>query len=83
MAAPLATCATEEQSSVIRFLHSESAKPIEIHRRMKVHCGDACVSQQQVYEWSHKFPNGAMSMDDAPRPGQAHSHQQRRLCYVF
>jgi hypothetical protein len=36
MAAPLATCAKEEQRSVIRFLSSEGVKPIEIHRQMKV-----------------------------------------------
>ena len=46
MAAPLATCAKEEQRSVIRFLSSEGVKPIEIHRRMKVQYGDACLSLQ-------------------------------------
>ena len=51
MAAPLATCTKEEQRSVIRFLSSEGVKPIEIHRRMKVQYGDACLSRQQVYEW--------------------------------
>jgi hypothetical protein len=43
-AAPLATY-TEEQ-------RSEGMKPIEIHRRMKVQYGDACLSLQQVYEWT-------------------------------
>src|SRR5215469_16072296 len=65
MAAPLETCTRDEQRSLIRFLRSEGVKPIEIHRRMKVQYGDACLSQQQVYEWSRKFANGA------PRPGQA------------
>jgi len=50
MATPLATCTNEEQRSVIRFLSSEEVKPIEIHRRMKVQYGDACLSVQQVYE---------------------------------
>ena len=50
MAAPLETCTREEQRSVIRFLRSKGVKPIEIHRRMKVQYGDACLSQQQVYE---------------------------------
>ena len=58
MAAPLEICTREEQRSVIRFLRSEGVKPIEIHRRMKVQHGDACLSQQQVYEWSRKFANG-------------------------
>ena len=70
MAAPLETCNREEQHSVIRFLRSEGVKPIEIHQ-MKFLYGDACLSQQQVYEWSRKFANGVTSVEDAPRPGQA------------
>ncbi|PNF34305.1 hypothetical protein B7P43_G16292 [Cryptotermes secundus] len=72
MAAPLETCTREEQRSVIRFLCSEGVKPIEIYRRMKFQYGDACLSQQQVYEWSRKFANGVTSVEDAPRLGQAH-----------
>jgi len=72
MAAPLATCTKEEQSSVIRFLRSEGAKPIEINRPMEVQYGDACLSLQQVYEWSRKFLNGVSSVTDSSRPGQAH-----------
>ena len=44
-------------------------KPIEIHRRMKVQNGDACLSLQQVYEWTRKFMNGISSVTDSPRPG--------------
>ena len=47
-------------------------KPIEIHRRMKVQYGDACLSLQQVYEGSRKFMNDLSSVKDSPRPGQAH-----------
>jgi len=72
MVAPLATCTKEEQRSVIRFLSSEGVKPIEIHRRMEVQYGDACLSLQQVYEWTRKFMNGISSVTDSPRPGQAH-----------
>ena len=72
MAAPLATCAKEEQRSVVRFFSSEGVKPIEIHRRMKVQYGDACLSLQQVYEWNRKFTNGISSVTDSPRPGQTH-----------
>ena len=72
MAVPLATCIKEEQRSVNRFLSSEGVKPIEIHRRMKVQYGDACLSLQQVYEWTRKFMNGFSSLTDSPRPGQAH-----------
>jgi len=72
MAAPLATCTKEEQLSVIRVLNSEGVKPIEIHRRMKFLYGDACLSLQQVYEWTRKFVNGISSVTDSPRPGQAH-----------
>ena len=71
MAAPLGISTSEEQRSVIRFLRSEGLKLIEIHGRMKVQYGDACLSQQQVYEWSRKFANGVTSVEDAPRTGQA------------
>jgi len=72
MVAPLATCTIEEQRSVINFLRSEGVEPIEIHRRMEVQYGDACLSLQQVYEWSRKFLNGVSSVTGYPRPGQAH-----------
>jgi len=72
LAAPLATCTKEEQRSVIRFLSSEGIKPIQIHRRMKVKYGDACLSLQQVHEWTRKFMSGVSSVTDSPRPGQAH-----------
>ena len=72
MAAPLVTYTTEEQCSVIRFLSNEGVKPIEIHQQMKVKYGDACLSLQQVYEWTGKFMNGISSVTDSPRPGQAH-----------
>jgi len=39
---------------------------------MKVQCGDACLSLQQVYEWTGQFMNGTSSVTDSPRPGQAH-----------
>jgi len=70
MAAPFATFTKEEQRSVIRFLSGEGVKPIEIHRRMKVQYGDACLPLQQVYEWTRKFMNSITS--DSPRPRQAH-----------
>ncbi|XP_035226061.1 protein GVQW3-like [Stegodyphus dumicola] len=69
--APLATCTSEEQRSVIRFLRSEGVKPIDIFRRMKVQYGDSCLSQPKIYEWCRKFANGVTSVADAPCPGQA------------
>jgi len=47
-------------------------KPIEIHRRVNVQYGDACLSLQQVYEWPRKFMNGISSVTDSPGPSQAH-----------
>jgi len=38
---------------------------------MKAQYGDACLSLQQVYEWTRKFKNGISSATDSPRPGQA------------
>ena len=72
MVATLATCTKEEQRSVIRFLSSESVKPIEVHQQMKAQYGDACLSLQQVYEWTRKFMNNISSVTDSPQPGQAH-----------
>jgi len=72
VAAPFAKCTTEEQRSVIRFLSSEGVKPIEIHRRMKIQYGDACLSLQQVYQCTRKFMYAISSVTDSPRPGQAH-----------
>ena len=39
---------------------------------MKVQYGDACLSLQQMYEWTRKFMNGISSVADSPRRGQAH-----------
>jgi len=39
---------------------------------MEVQYDDACLSLQQVYEWSRKFLNGISSVTDSPRRGQAH-----------
>jgi len=39
---------------------------------MKVQCGDAYLSLQQVYKWTRKLMNGISSVKDSPRPGQAH-----------
>ena len=39
---------------------------------MKVQYSDACLSLQQVCEWTWKFMNGISSVTDSPRPGQAH-----------
>jgi hypothetical protein len=64
VATPLETCTKEEQCSVIRFLTSEGVKPIEIHCRIEAKYGDACLSQQEMYEWSRKFTNGVTSGDE-------------------
>ena len=67
MAAPLEACTWEEQSSIIRFLGSEDVNPSEIHRRMKMQYGDACLSLQQVYDWDRKFKSGVSSVAGAAR----------------
>jgi hypothetical protein len=73
MAALLSTCTKKEQPSVISFLSSEGVKPTEIYGRMEVQYGDACLSLQQVYEWTRKFLNVVSSVAGSPLPGQAHS----------
>ena len=64
-------CAKQDQRSVVRFLFSEGVKPMEIHRRMRIQCGDRCVSRTQVCEWTEKFKSGVTSVEDSPRPGPA------------
>jgi len=39
---------------------------------MKVQYDYACLSLQQVCEWTGNFMNGVSSVTDSPRPGQAH-----------
>ena len=39
---------------------------------MEVQGGDACLSLQQVYEWTRKFMNVISSVPDSTRPDQAH-----------
>jgi hypothetical protein len=57
----------KEERSVIRFLSSERVKPNEIHRKMKVQYGDACLSLQQVYDRTRKSMNGIRSDEKCSR----------------
>ena len=69
----LEACTMEEQRSVIHFLGSEWMNPSEIHHRMKMQCGDTCLSLQQVYDWDRKFKSGVSSVADAARSGRPHT----------
>ena len=73
MAAPLEACTREEQRSVIHFFGREGVNPSEIHRRMKMQYGDACLSLQQVYDWDRKFKSGVSIVADAARSGRPHT----------
>jgi len=64
MAAPLSTDTVEKQRIFIHILWSEGVKPSEFCRRMKVQCGDGCLSQGRVYEWVEKFQNGKKKISD-------------------
>jgi len=64
--------ALKKKTVLSSVFYSEGVKPIEIHRQVKFQYGDACLSQQQVYEWIRMFMNGISSVRDSPRPGQAH-----------
>ena len=57
----------------IRFSGSEGVNPSEIHRRMKMQCGDTCLSLQQVYDWNRKLKSGGSSVADAARSGRPHT----------
>jgi hypothetical protein len=62
----------QRRTALSSGFYSEGVKPTEIHRRMEVQCGDACLSVQQVYQWTGKFMNGISSVTDSHRPSQAH-----------
>jgi len=49
---------------------------------MKVQYGDACLSLQQVYEWTRKFMNSTSSVTDSPQSDQEHNHLRERLCWL-
>lgn len=70
MDAPLASCTTTEQRAVIRFLESEGVKPAEIHRRMLVQYGSACIHRRNVYKWAQEFRQGRNSIVDSSRCGR-------------
>ena len=72
MAAPASNMHQRRTAFCHPFLSNEGVKSAEIHRRMEVQYGDACLSLQQVYEWTRQFMKGSSSVTDSPRPGQAH-----------
>ena len=47
--------------------------PSEIHQRMKMQYGDACLSLQQVYDWARKLKSGVSSVADAACSGRPHT----------
>jgi hypothetical protein len=54
-----------KKNSVLSYVFStEVVKPIEIYRRIKVQYGDACLSLQQVYEWTGKFMKSSRSDEE-------------------
>ena len=58
MAGRIECCTNVELHGVVRFLHAEGLKPIEIHRWILVTYGENCMSWSQVYERVEKFRNG-------------------------
>jgi [histone H3]-lysine36 N-dimethyltransferase SETMAR len=69
MSTPLEDCTTEEQRSVVRFLHAEGVKTSEIIVRMKKMYGINCLSVKNIYKWVIFFKDGRKSVSDNPRPG--------------
>ena len=84
MAAPLSVCTKEEQRSVIRFLWSEGASGVEIHRRLPAQYGNSVLPQRSVYEWIEQFKNGRTSVtheEGAGRPSTATTDDNtERVC---
>ncbi|UYV75525.1 hypothetical protein LAZ67_13000509 [Cordylochernes scorpioides] len=69
MATKTNICTKYEMRAVIRFIYHEGVKPFDIYSRMKVVCGEKCLSQNIIFEWVRKFKSDIESLDDAPRPG--------------
>jgi hypothetical protein len=62
-----------EQRSVIRFLVAEGNSSANICRRMKNVYGVHCLGRTALNNWCKKFRGGRTSIQDNPRPGQAHT----------
>jgi len=78
MDAPLQDCTIEEQRGVVRFLWSEGAKPVEIHRRMLVEYGQSTMSQRKVYEWVERFKSGRKHVTDEGRSDRPLTSRSRK-----
>ena len=74
-----------KQRAVIEFLTAEGAAPIDIHRRMKLVYGEACVDVSTVRRWAKEFAETSPAetdLHDQARCGRPNSasdvqHQER------
>ncbi|XP_035824592.1 uncharacterized protein LOC118477379 [Aplysia californica] len=74
-----------KRRAVIEFLTAEGAAPIDIHRRMKLVYGEACVDVNTVRRWAKEFAEASRAetnLHDQARCGPPNSasdvqHQER------
>lgn len=67
---PLASSASCELRSVIRFLSAKNIAPVEIHSQLCEIYGDKCMSVQHVRKWCREFKNGRTNVHDEERSGR-------------
>ncbi len=60
----------QEQRTVIKFLVSTGATPIQCWRHLREGFNAETVSQKTVRKWHHRFSEGETSVKDRPRPGR-------------
>ena len=59
----MATFKFEQQSVIIRFLHSRGMKLIEVHRQLSETCSDGVMDVKNVRSWVRQFKEGRTSCD--------------------
>ena len=70
MAAPLNTCTTIEQRSVVRFLWAKGMAAKDIYKEMLPMCDEHCLSRQSVHNWVQNFSEGRTNIEDEHRVGR-------------
>lgn len=65
----------KEQRTVIKFLVSTGATPIQCWRKLREGCGDNALSKNTVRVWHKRFTQGEVSTKDRARTGRPRSAQ--------
>ena len=59
-----------ERRSIIKFLDLEGQSPSNIHECMTTVYGDSAPSPTIVFEWTRRFKNKQLNIEDSPSSGR-------------